>query len=103
MYRARSADARGKHVGGGKNTANKRPGLLKRIASVIWITVDRLFGALSTAVLLAIIVTIPILQFFALGYLLNAARRLAKTGRLREAFAGAVSYTHLTLPTILRV
>jgi hypothetical protein len=50
--------------------------------------IDGIFGALSTAVLLAVIATIPILQFFALGYLLNAARRLATRGRLREGFVG---------------
>jgi hypothetical protein len=50
--------------------------------------IDRLFGAISTALLLAVIVTIPVLQFFALGYLLNAAARIARGGRLRDGFVG---------------
>jgi hypothetical protein len=54
----------------------------------VWGVIDRVFGALSTAVLLAVIVTIPIVQFFALGYLLNAAGRFARTGKLRDGFVG---------------
>ena len=50
--------------------------------------VDAVFGAVSAVFLLAAFATVPILQFFALGYLLNAARRYATAGRLREAFVG---------------
>lgn len=50
--------------------------------------VDAAFGAVSAVFLLAALATVPILQFFALGYLLNAARRYATSGRLREAFVG---------------
>jgi hypothetical protein len=70
--------------------AAKQPadGFPSHAAGWIFGLVDRLFGALCTAVLLAIIATIPVLQFFALGYLLNAAGRLAKTGKLRDGFVG---------------
>lgn len=51
-------------------------------------TASRLFGAISTAVLLAIAATVPLLQFFALGYLLHAAAVIARTGRLRDGFIG---------------
>lgn len=50
--------------------------------------VDAAFGGVSALFVLAVIATVPLLQFFALGYLLMAARRLATTGRLREAFVG---------------
>jgi hypothetical protein len=50
--------------------------------------VDALFGGVSALLLLALIATVPVLQFFALGYLLNAARRFAASGRLRDAFVG---------------
>lgn len=49
---------------------------------------DRLFGGLATAVLLALIATVPLLQFFALGYLLHAAAVIARTGRLHDGFIG---------------
>ncbi len=50
--------------------------------------VGRAFGALSTALLLAVIVTVPIAQFFALGWLLHAAGRYAQTGKFSAAFVG---------------
>lgn len=68
--------------------AHRKQGWVRRGLTTVWGAVDRVFGALSTAVLLAIVVTVPVLQLFALGYLLNAARRLAKTGKLREGFVG---------------
>ncbi len=49
---------------------------------------NRWFGGLSTAVLLAVAATVPLLQFFALGYLLHAAAIIARTGRLRDGFIG---------------
>ena len=78
MYRASHADARDK----------QEPGILRRFGRWVGGGIDRVFGAVSTAVLLAVIATIPILQLFALGYLLNAAGRFAKTGKLRDGFVG---------------
>ena len=57
--------------------------------------VDRVFGAISLALLLSIAVTLPILQLFALGVLLRAAARVAQTGRLRDAFAGVPEASRL--------
>ncbi len=88
MYRGSRRDAPPKRGVGIQQPPRGSPGILRRLATRVWGVVDRLFGALSTAVLLAVIVTIPILQFFALGYLLNAARRIANTGRLRDGFVG---------------
>lgn len=44
------------------------------------------FGLLSLIVLLAVIAAIPIVNFLALGYLLDVERRVGRTGRLRDGF-----------------
>lgn len=87
MYRATGPEAHHEQ-GGAAHPIPQRPSGVRRSGRALLALVDRVFGALCTAVLLAIIVTIPVLQFFALGYLLNAARRLAKTGRIRDGFVG---------------
>jgi hypothetical protein len=69
--------------------------LLRRIRRAVAAGVDRVFGAISLALLLSIAVTVPLVQIFALGYLLRAAARVAKTGRLREAFAGVPQASRL--------
>ncbi len=86
MYRASDPRARRRADAGAPEAPGRSP--LGRVVDGVFGALDRVFGALCTAVLLAIIVTIPLLQFFALGYLLNAARRLATTGRLRDGFVG---------------
>lgn len=51
--------------------------------------VEALFGMLSLIVLLSVAATIPILQFLSLGYLLEAAARIARDGgRIRDGFVG---------------
>jgi hypothetical protein len=45
-----------------------------------------LFGIASLILLLAVIAAIPIVNFLALGYLLEVEGRVARTGRLRNAF-----------------
>ncbi|VAX40641.1 hypothetical protein MNBD_PLANCTO02-1411 [hydrothermal vent metagenome] len=45
-----------------------------------------LFGIVSLILLLAVIAAIPIVNFLALGYLLEVEGRVARTGRLRDAF-----------------
>jgi hypothetical protein len=75
--------------------AENRVGILRRGWLALMVLADRLFGALSTTVLLAVIATTPVLQFFALGYLLTAAARLAKTGKLREGFVGVQEASRL--------
>lgn len=59
-----------------------------RIGRGVGRLVDAVFGAVSAVFVLAALATVPILQFFALGYLLNAARRYATSGQLRQAFVG---------------
>lgn len=46
------------------------------------------FGLLSMLVILAVLSTVPILQFLSLGYLLEASGRIARSGRLRDGFVG---------------
>ncbi|MCY2966189.1 MAG: hypothetical protein NT069_21590, partial [Planctomycetota bacterium] len=45
-----------------------------------------LFGIASLIVLLAVVAAIPIVNFLALGYLLEVEGRVARSGRLRDAF-----------------
>lgn len=45
-----------------------------------------LFGILSLILLLALIAAVPVVNFLALGYLLEVEGRVARSGRLRDAF-----------------
>jgi hypothetical protein len=54
-------------------------------ASALWV-IRRAFGILSLILLLALIAAIPIVNFLALGYLLEVEGRLARSGRFRDAF-----------------
>ena len=47
-----------------------------------------LFGLLSLTIGLAVLATIPIVQFLSLGYLLAASGRVARSGRLRDGLSG---------------
>ncbi|MFP6670817.1 MAG: hypothetical protein VB857_05315, partial [Pirellulaceae bacterium] len=49
---------------------------------------DWCFGLASLLVGLAVLATIPIVQFLTLGYLLESGARIARTGRLRNGFIG---------------
>ena len=44
------------------------------------------FGIASLTLLLAVIAAIPIVNFLTLGYLLEVEARVARTGKLRDAF-----------------
>lgn len=55
------------------------------IQFLVW-TVRTLFGLASLIVMLAVIAAIPLVNFIALGYLLDVEGRLARTGRVRAAF-----------------
>ena len=48
--------------------------------------VSRLFGLASLILTLSVIAAIPLLNFFALGYLLEAEGRVARSGKWRDAF-----------------
>ncbi len=47
-----------------------------------------LFGVVSMILILAVLATIPIVQMLSLGYLLEVAGRVARSGRLRDGFIG---------------
>jgi len=55
------------------------------LRATAWI-VRTLFGLASLALLLAVIAAIPIVNFLALGYLLEVEGRMGRTGKLRFAF-----------------
>ena len=46
------------------------------------------FGFCSMIIGLAILATIPVLQFLSLGYLIEASGRVARSGRVRDGFIG---------------
>lgn len=46
------------------------------------------FGLASMIAILAVLATVPLLQFLSLGYLLECSGRVAKSGRLRDGFVG---------------
>ena len=60
----------------------------RRVIGFVGGTIGWLFGLASLVVGLAILAATPILQFFSLGYLLEAAGRVARSGRLRDAAPG---------------
>jgi hypothetical protein len=47
-----------------------------------------LFGAGTLMIGLAVLASLPVLQFLSLGYLLEAGGRVARTGQLRDGFIG---------------
>ena len=57
----------------------------KPIRFVGWL-IRTVFGAVSLVLMLAVIAAIPIVNFFALGYLLEVEGRVARTGKFRNAF-----------------
>src|SRR5207302_3192240 len=68
----------------------RRPRLIWRavrasLGLAVWL-VRSLFGIASLILLLAVIAAIPIVNFLALGYLLEVEGRLARSGKLRDAF-----------------
>lgn len=61
------------------------PGWRRPLRSFAW-CVRALFGLASLVFLLAVIAAVPVLNFLALGYLLEVAGRVGRTGRLRDGF-----------------
>ncbi|MDB4680101.1 MAG: hypothetical protein P8M30_05680 [Planctomycetaceae bacterium] len=57
----------------------------KPIRAIGWI-IRHTFGVASLILLLAVLAVIPIVNFFVLGYLLEAEARVARTGKMRYAF-----------------
>jgi hypothetical protein len=65
-----------------------RRGLLGRTAGAIASVIGWFFGAASLIVALSVLAATPLLQFLSLGYLLEAAGRIGRSGRLRDGFIG---------------
>ncbi|GIW81702.1 MAG: hypothetical protein KatS3mg105_3509 [Gemmatales bacterium] len=64
------------------------PGLLRRFWLRCCSIGEWIFGAISLIVGLAVVAAVPIAWFLSLGYLLEAARRVATSGKLRTGFIG---------------
>ncbi len=62
------------------------PHLLKHPLKFAGWLIRAAFGIVSLTLLLAVVAAIPIVNFLALGYLLEVEGRVARTGRLRDAF-----------------
>lgn len=63
-------------------------GVVRSIFGGICSGVEGLFGIACLIFGLAVLAALPIFQFLSLGYLLEAGGRVARTGRLRDAFFG---------------
>jgi hypothetical protein len=70
-------------------------GLIRRVFRLVgWViggiasALEWVFGAMVLIVGLAVLAALPVLQFLSLGYLLEAGGRVARSGRLRDAFIG---------------
>jgi hypothetical protein len=61
---------------------------LRRVRHAIGSASEWLFGAFALVIGLAILSATPLLQLVSFGYLLESGGRVARTGRLRDAFVG---------------
>jgi hypothetical protein len=57
------------------------------LAWCFWAVIS-MFGAATMIIVLAVLATLPVLQFLSLGYLLEVSGRIARTGRIRDGFIG---------------
>ncbi len=71
-----------------KREWNNRFDTLGGLALAAASAIEWLFGLASLLVGLAILAALPVLQFLTLGYLLESAGRIARTGRFGEGFIG---------------
>lgn len=65
-----------------------RPGVARRAWAVGARAAEWCFGVPALFVGLAVLASVPVGQFLALGYLLEVSGRVARTGRLRDGFIG---------------
>lgn len=63
-------------------------GRLRRFLAFVGSVVGWCFGVATLLVGLAVLASVPIGQFLALGYLLEASGRVARSGRIRDGFIG---------------
>lgn len=68
--------------------AGPRPGRVRRGLRAAGLAAGWLFGVAALVVGLATLSAVPVAQFLVLGYLLEAAGRMARTGRLAGGFVG---------------
>jgi hypothetical protein len=71
-----------------RNPAPTLTRLVVRCVGAVGSVLEWLFGVAVLMVGLAALAALPVLQFLSLGYLLEAGGRVARTGRLRDAFIG---------------
>ncbi len=62
--------------------------LFSKVISGTLSVVEWLFGLGSMVVTLSVLAAIPILQFLSLGYMLESAARVARSGKIGEGFIG---------------
>lgn len=70
----------------GALAVQNRGGSVSRFVGFVTWVVRSLFGIASLILLLAVVAAIPGLNFLALGYLLEIEGRVARSGRLRDAY-----------------
>jgi len=75
-------------VSHGPERDRPRRGSIGRMLGAIASVIGWLFGAGSLIVGLSVLAAAPLLQFLSLGYLLEAAGRIGRSGRLRDGFIG---------------
>ncbi len=66
----------------------KKPYGFFDLIRTVFSAVEWLFGLASLLLALAVLAAVPVLQFLSLGYMLEAAARVARTGKLRHGFIG---------------
>lgn len=76
------------HVGQRRVAASPQRSLMVRGGYATLRAVEWLFGTLTLIVGLSVLATVPILQLLSLGYLLETAGRIARTGQFRAGFVG---------------
>src|SRR5262245_36620423 len=79
----------------------QKASFIRRVFRAVgWVTV-RGIGLGMLLVGLAILSTLPLLQFAVLGFLLEAARRASFPGGLRRAFPGVAEASHVGIGVIV--
>lgn len=70
-------------------------GFLVSIVDFVTSAIEWVFGVLTLIVLLAVFAAVPIFNFLTLGYLLEVAGRVGRSGRLRDGFIGVRTAAHV--------
>jgi hypothetical protein len=62
---------------------------------LLFLGIEWLFGLACLMGGLAVLASLPVLQFLSLGYMLESGGRIARTGRLRDGFIGVRTWARL--------